>query len=150
MAYWMCAHCGAENHDAYHRCTRCSQSPKSGTPSSSDSSDFLSPEVPRVQRRIAVASTWLLFLFFSSFCHRGDLLSLRLFTLPFFPIGLIALYGPKSDGDFTVWLISIWALYAVLTSIALSTTRKKDFNMALLVLGGVLALNMVGCHKMGF
>jgi hypothetical protein len=149
MAYWVCASCGTENHDAFARCTRCALVPKREPSNPASPAESDKPELTSSQRRMAVGLTWILFLSLSSLSHRGDLASLLPFTVLLFPVGLIALFEPKSDGDFTVWFLFGWLLYAALTTIALSATKKRAFNKALFALAFVLALNMVGCLKMG-
>ena len=68
-----------------------------------------------------------------------------LWFLPFFPLGLIAWFSPKSENLGLIALI--WLAYLVHGFFILTSRNRVRFYVLFLILTTILLLNVFGCHR---
>lgn len=152
MAYWECVDCGAENHDAYHLCTRCGrlrEEPVAGEKSlRSDESESPPPaaELTSKHKWQIWLGVWAVFLVVPVLGMResAPLVIVAPWLLVAYPGGLVMLLWRDCPAPGQVVLLA-WAGYAALTMVAMSARSKRGFKRCLAVLVGALVLNTVGC-----
>lgn len=104
------------------------------------------PEVSLKKRRLLYSGAWgVAFLC----CTIPDprAVGVLLWFLPFFPLGLVAWFSPKSENIGLIALI--WLAYLVHGFFILTSRNRIRFYLLFSILTIVLLLNVLGCHRVG-
>ncbi len=77
---------------------------------------------------------------------------LSLFTAPFFPIGLLALFPHGEDRAITAWQMQFpvllgWGFYLAIQAILMRMRRETLFFVCYAFLCVLLVLNVAGCQR---
>ena len=102
------------------------------------------PEVPLKKRWLLYSGAWgIAFLCCILPAPRSS--AILIWFLPFFPVGLLAWFNPKSENLFLIALI--WLAYLVHGFFTLTSRHQVRFYRLFLILVIVLLTNVVGCYR---
>ena len=102
------------------------------------------PEFSLQRRVLLYAGAWVA-AFLCFIISDPKLIVVVIWFLPFFPVGLVAWFNPRSENF--VLIAVLWLAYLVHGFFTLTARKRVRFYLLLLGLAIILLFNVIGCYR---